>query len=274
MPAAFKPRSTDTISVDEKTKTLLYAHHGFGKTTQCRFYEEFYGKGFIISGEAGLKSLVGTQIDYLPFKTYDGPHDPDKEIYSFKGIVGMVMSEEFRQQGYKWIAIDSLTELADLCLRHFEKLEEQNREAGKKKDGFVVWNQYGAALLGALKWLRDLDYHVLVTALAKEEEDDNGKVHYWPMMQGRGVMKQVPGIFDNVLCGVRTHDKDEATGRPRIKRFFITEEVGGWHGKTRDPLQRVAPYEYTDNVTQIFKKMTMPEDAYRKLTDVKEKADA
>lgn len=257
MPPAFKPRSTSTMTVDEKTKTLLYAHHGFGKTYQCSNYADHYGKGFILSGEAGLKTLVGKDIDFLPFSSWDGAHDPDAGVYSFKGIVRMMKSDEFKSAGYKWVAIDSLTELSDLCKRHCElEGEEQRQREGKEKaDGFAIWNNYNASLIGALKWVRDLDYHVLVTCLAKEEEDANGKLHYWPMVQGKGIMKQIPGIFDNVLCGVRSAEADPSTGRPRVKRFFITEEAMGWHGKVRDPIGAAEPVEYTDNITDIFKKM-------------------
>lgn len=274
MPPAFAPRSTGTMSVDEKTKTMLYAHHGFGKTYQAGNYASHYGKGFILSGEAGLKSLVGKSIDYLPFSSWDGPHDPEAGVYSFKGIVSLMRSDEFKAAGYTWVAIDSLTELADQCLRHFEREEaaRQARDPNKKKDGFAIWNQYGAALIGALKWVRDLDYHVLVTCLAKEEEDANGNLHYWPMVPGKGVMKQIPGMFDNVLCGVRSADPDPATGRPRVKRFFITDEALGWHGKVRDPLGRSSTVENTDNVTDIFKKMNMTDAEYQKLKEPKEAA--
>lgn len=257
MPPAFAPKSTSNLEADDKTKTLLYAHHGFGKTHQCRHMADYYGKGFIISGESGLKSLVGKDIDYLPFTSWDGRHDPDNEVYSFKGIVAMMRTPEFAAAGYQWISIDSLTEMSDLCKNHFDAEAEREFRANptKKKDGFAVWNNYNSSLIGALKWVRDLDYHVLMTALAKEEADDNGKQHYWPMVQGKGVMKQIPGMFDNVFCGVRTTTEDPATGKPRITRKFITEEVNGWHGKSRDPFGVIDDVEETADITDIFKKL-------------------
>ena len=53
---------------DGPTKVLLYSHHGYGKTYQCRHYEKRYGKGLIISGESGLKSIEDVSIDYAPFQ--------------------------------------------------------------------------------------------------------------------------------------------------------------------------------------------------------------
>lgn len=268
MPPVFAPKNTAALGIDEKTKTLLYAHHGFGKTYQCKNLARHYGRGFIISGESGLKSLAGADgIDFLPFTSWDGRHDPESDVYSFKGIVRMMQHPSFREQGYKWIAIDSLTEMADLCRRYAEIEEELERQKdpAKKKDGFAVWNNYSTGLIGALKWVRDLDYHVMVTCLAKEEDDANGKTHYWPMVQGKGVMKQIPGMFDNVLCGVRTTENDIATGQPTISRKFICEEMSGWHGKVRDPLNRISPVEHTDDITAIFKKMGMSDDEFEAL---------
>ena len=56
-------KSTGNIGLDSPSKTLLYSHHGFGKTYQARHYQEAYGKGIIFSGEAGLKSLQDVDID-------------------------------------------------------------------------------------------------------------------------------------------------------------------------------------------------------------------
>ena len=42
--------STSTAGAQHH-KTLVYGHHGWGRTYQCRFYAEEYGKGLIISGE-------------------------------------------------------------------------------------------------------------------------------------------------------------------------------------------------------------------------------
>ena len=104
---------TSDIQKGGAIKLLLYAHHGFGKTFQCRYFQKRYGKGLILSGEAGLKSVEDVNIDYLPFTSWDGNHDPENGDYSFTGIVKMLQSKEFKEAGYKWIAIDSLTELSE-----------------------------------------------------------------------------------------------------------------------------------------------------------------
>lgn len=254
----FRPKSTSDISTNEPTKTLLYTHHGFGKTYQCRNYQARFGKGLIISGEAGLKSLADTKIDYVPFSSWDGAHDPANDIYSFKGIVQMIQSPGFASLGYKWIAIDSLTELADRLNEHVEK------EFSGTNDGFKKWNEYSTKLIGALKWIRDLPLHVYVSCLAKEETDANGVTHFWPMVKGQAVSKQIPAIFDHVLCGVRKSEIDQ-TGVPRVKRYIVTDEISGWHGKVRDPLRRVKPWEECSDITTLLHRMTMPAEEFNRL---------
>jgi len=244
----FKVYKTSDLKVDGSTKVLLYAHHGFGKTYQCRNYQERFGKGIIISGESGLKSLEDVGIDYLPFSSWNGTHDPDNGVYSFRGIVGMLKSDEFRAAGYKWIGIDSLTELSD---RLMEFLEREHKDS---KNGFELWADYSRLMIGALKWVRDLPMHVFVTCLAKDETDDNDKNHYWPFVKGNAVAKQVPALFDHVFCGVRETVKD-ASGNPVINRYFITDELGGWHGKTRDPSNALSPKEEVSDVTELLIRM-------------------
>lgn len=244
----FKAMSTSDIQQDGPTKVLLYAHHGFGKTFQCRFYQKRYGKGLILSGESGLKSVEDVQIDYLPFTSWDGAHDPEAGKFSFRGIVAMLQSHEFKEAGYNWIAIDSLTELSERLIEHLE------REYAHNSNAFAMWGEYNRLMLGALKWVRDLPMHVYVTCLAKEEKDANDLTHYWPLVKGQAVSKHVPALFDHVLCGVRTTEKNDQ-GVPKVRRFVVTDEVNGWHGKVRDPQNRLSAYERVDDVTELLVRM-------------------
>jgi hypothetical protein len=255
----FSPMNTSTPAV-HKHKTLLYAHHGFGKTYQCRHYQRAYGKGFIISGESGLKSIEDVGIDFLPFSSWDGEHDPAKGVFSFRGIMKMMATPAFKAAGYQWVAIDSVTEMSERCLTHFQEVH-----AGGK-DGFAVWQDYERAMMGALKWVRDLPYHVLITSLAVEETDDNGVIQFWPMVKQKKIAKQIPALFDHVFCGIRaTEERKTGSGTSlRVQRLLITDEVRGWHGKTRDPRQRLEPVERCSDVTELHARMAMPDAEYER----------
>ena len=224
-------------TTSELHKTFLYAHHGWGKTYQCRHYQEEYGEGLIISGEAGLKSLSDMDIDYVEFQSWDG----------FRSIVTEIGKHGPGAMGYKWIGVDSITELSDRLLEHLEKEHEGS------SNGFAMWGDYSRYMFGALKWLRDQPVHIYMTCLAGEEQDANGQINYWPLVKGSKVGKQIPALYDHVFCGVRATEGD--ANRPTIKRFVVTEEVRGWHGKSRDPLNLLDPVEETGNIVQLLNKI-------------------
>ncbi len=273
----FKPLNTADHTTSYR-KVLLYALHGWGKTTQAKYYQKKYGKGLILSGESGLASVRSAGIDYLPFSSWNGEsqrgggtlndpaftHDPTKDVYSFRGIIGMLSSPDFKAMGYNWIMVDSLTELADMAFRFADLTAQANPGKDGKVNGFAIWEDYGAALIGACKWIRDLPMHVIVTALAKEGEDENGNKEHWPMVKGKQAQTQLPGIFDCVLCGVKRSEGNPAdpTAAPKTTHYIITDEFKGWHGKVRDEKRRLKSVERESDITKLFDRMEMADDEY------------
>jgi len=250
----FKPLNTADAGTGLR-KTLIYGHAGWGKTTQARHFKRRYGKGFIISGEAGLSSIRTEGIDYLPFTSFDGPVDEANGIYSFVAICRLITSPEFKAAGYKWIMLDSLTELSDMVFAWADLRAEAKAAAlNKPKNGFEVWDEYKDRMIGACKYIRDLPYHVVITALEKSKEDDNGAIHHMPLLQGNAVQAQVPGIFDNVLCCITRNVKD-AQGVETSKRYVVTSTYQGWQGKVRDETGSILTVEETGDITTILAKM-------------------
>jgi hypothetical protein len=250
---SFKPLNTADATTAFR-KTLLMASAGWGKTTQAKHYKRVYGKGFIISGEAGLSSIRSEGIDYLPFSSFDGPVDEANGIYSFIHICRIINSPEFKAAGYNWIMLDSLTELSDMVFSWSDsKANATAAQTGKKVNGFDVWGDYKDRMIGACKFIRDLPYHVIITALEKTAEDENGDRQFLPLLQGNAVQAQVPGIFDNVLCGVITTVKED--DKKVIKRFVVTSGYAGRQGKVRDESGTVKAVEETGDVTTILAKM-------------------
>ena len=262
----FTPRNTRDHTTSYR-KCMLYGHHGWGKTTQFIYYQEHYGDGFIISGESGLSSVRSAGIDYLPFTSWSGASNPEKDEYSFVDIFKWMRTDDFKAKGYKWVGIDSLTELSDHSMRAAEAEAEANaKKTGKNVNGFEVWSSHASQLIGACKAIRDMPMHVLVTALAKENQDDNGNVEYWPMVGGKATMQQLPGIFDCVFCGVRSTSGDRDSGQ-QVVRYVVTEEVRGWKGKVRDEKRRLKAVEKTSNIVELFKRMDMEDDEFQKWQD-------
>lgn len=245
----FKPMNTEN-SEAINLKVLMYGQAGVGKTTQAKYLQEAAGKGFILSGESGLSSIRSAHIDYLPFNSYDGENDPAKGVWSFMGIVRAMQTEDFRKQGYKWIMLDSLTELSDLIYDHCEKAANNK---GEKKNGFQLWGDYAALMLRSCKFIRDLPYTVVISALEKTEEDDNGRTVYRPMVKGNGVSNQLPGLFDFVFNLVASVSNDQP---PVTVRRIVTSTVGGRLAKARDEHQALESVENTASIVDILRKVT------------------
>lgn len=280
----FKPLNTADHTTSYR-KVLLYALHGWGKTTQAKYYKRKYGKGLILSGEAGLSSIRSEGIDYFPFTSWNGEsaraggtladpaytHDPANDVYSFLGLISMLNSPDFKTMGYQWIMVDSLTELSDMAHRYAALHAEANPINGKV-NGFAVWEDYAAAMIGSCKWIRDLPMHVIVTALAKESKDDNGNINFWPMVKGSQVQQQLPGIFDCVFCGVKRIETDvnNPDAAPKTIHYTITDEYKGWHGKVRDEKRRLKATEREADITKLFDRMEMEDDEYEQYQQTKE----
>lgn len=250
------PLKTNDATVAEASKTLVYGPHGSGKTTQCANYAKRYGKGLILSGESGLSSIADMPIDYLPFSTFD--RTPKEGEYSFKQLMQYVGSADFKSADYKWIAIDSATELSQKCFADVEL------ELSGSSNGFEKWGLYERKITLALKWVRDLPMHVLITALAADETDDNGSVNYWPMMVQKKVQKLIPALYDNVFALVRK--TSEQNGKLTVRRYLVCDQVNGWHGKSRDPHRRLKPFEEVDDVTELLSRIYMSDAEYKQYT--------
>ena len=243
----FSPKRTNNLSA-VRHNLLVGAFHGFGKTTQAKYMQEYFGKTLVIDMESGVQSLTDTELDVVTVTSWDGPNDPANASFSFKGLMEEINKPEFEKLGYKCLFIDSLTELSDLLMLHMEKEHQGN------KNGFQIWGDYARVMVAAMKWLRNLNYHVTVTCLLAEETDDNGGVTYQPLVKGSKVGKHIPAIFDHVWCGNRTTSTGP-DGELVVRRFLITDNVRGYFGKSRDPLRSLSPIEETGNVTDLFKKM-------------------
>jgi len=250
----FKPMKTSD-EITSFTKTLLFGHAGFGKTTQAKHMKRVFGKGFILSGEAGLSSIRSEGIDFLPFSSFDGAVDENAGVYSFVHLCRIINSKEFKDADYKWIMLDSLTELSDMVFDWADaKAAATAAATGKKMNGFEVWSSYRDRMVGACKFIRDLPYHVVITALCKIGDDDNGDKQYLPLLQGSAVQAQIPGIFDHVFGGSQMIVKDD-DGKVTSKRCIITANYGGWLCKVRDEEQVVKPVEETGDITTILTKL-------------------
>jgi len=180
-------------------KSLFFGFPGAGKTT-------FIGTAaddprtsplLILNFEGGESSLAGRDVeiaDITDWKTY---HSVLEEL---KGT----------GHGFKAVAIDSITETHIFSL--FEILEQE--EANRKNPDLVEIGDYGIAsiqLRRLIRNFRDLELHVLLTALAKQDVEPGVGSVIKPALSGK-LADELPGIVDVVgyIAEVELEDKSSA----------------------------------------------------------------
>ena len=127
-------------------------------------------------------------------------------------------------------------------------------KTGKKVNGFEKFSTYNQLFLASCKFIRDLPYHVVLSALSVESDNEDGAREVYPNVQGAKMRSQLMGIFDNVLAGVKVSVKGE-DGKVSIKRYVITDDIRGYHAKVRDEKRRVLPIEDTASIVDVLSKI-------------------
>lgn len=159
---------------------LVHGQPGSGKTSLVKTIPDAENSTLVISAEGGTLPLRGLDIDMFEVEKYS---DMDKVIE--------FLSED---KDYKWVVIDSLTEIADQCLA-----SESHRGGRFIKPGWDEYYWFNAKMEGLIRSLRDLrGLHVVLTCLSAFDVDDHrGKLA--PIIPARKLRAKLPQYFDLVL---------------------------------------------------------------------------
>jgi hypothetical protein len=131
-------------------------------------------------------------------------------------------SDEWKE-AYKWVFIDSLTEIAAKCVEVF-----QNKYPDKK-DSFNLWNAYATTMTTLIKEFRDMPYYnVVFTCLETVEVDEVKRRYIAPDMPGKQLKERLPSFFDEVFY--MTTIQDDSGSHQRV---FYTQPIPGQPGKDR-----------------------------------------
>lgn len=144
----------------------------------------------ILSLESGLLTLKDKKIDVWKIENVDDLSEAYRELRS--------------GTQYKYVCIDSLTELSDMV---FAGLKPQF----KKSQTFALYDEFSTRMTAFIKAFRDLEqYHVFVTTLLKDTEDGN----VIDVAQ-RSLGNRLPAYFDFTFL-VKAFEKDGKTTRALV----------------------------------------------------------
>ncbi len=201
---AINVKSTGSLSANG-VKVLVYGQAGVGKTALIATLPQ----PIVLSAEGGLLSLQEIDMPYVEISSIDTL----REAYSW-------LKESSEAKTYQSVALDSISEIAEVILSHEKKVNKDPRAA------------YGAMqeqMADVIRAFRDLPgRHVYMSAKLEKTQDEMGRVLYAPSMPGNKTGQALPYFFDEVLA-LRV----EKDGDGNTQRALMCDSDGLWLAKDR-----------------------------------------
>jgi hypothetical protein len=176
---AIRLTTTAQALADNGIKVLTHGPAGTGKTTLCATTG---GSPVIISSEAGLLSLRHCAIPVIEVKSLDDVG----EAYRF-------ITESAEAKGFDWVCLDSISEIAEVCLDAAKKATKDPRQA------------YGALqeqMGGLIRAFRDLPQRNVYFSCKQQRMEDQvtGTQLYFPSLPGSKLGQGIGYFFDEVFA--------------------------------------------------------------------------
>lgn len=201
---AINLQSTNTITADG-IKILAYGAAGSGKTMLIKTLPD----PIILSAEGGLLTLADENIPFMEI----GSMDELKEAYAW-------LTEDKDAKQFKSVALDSITEIAEVCLANEKKIN---------KDPRAAYGEMQTTMSEVIRLFRDLKgKNVYMTAQLSKTTDEMGRVLYGPSMPGQKAGQSLPYAFD-IVAAMRVEKDDEGIAQ----RALMMESDGLWQAKHR-----------------------------------------
>jgi phage nucleotide-binding protein len=201
---AINVKTTGSLAANG-VKVLVYGQAGAGKTSLVKTLP----KPIVLSAEGGLLSIQDADLPYIEISDMDTL----KEAYTW-----LAESDEAKQ--YQSVALDSISEIAEVVLTAEKKATKDPRQA------------YGAMqeqMADIIRAFRDLPgRHVYMSAKLEKTQDEMGRVLYAPSMPGNKTGQALPYFFDEVLALRVERDAEGVT-----QRALMCDTDGLWLAKDR-----------------------------------------
>jgi energy-coupling factor transporter ATP-binding protein EcfA2 len=220
---AINVKTTGSLSAANGVKLLVYGQAGAGKTTLVATLPS----PIVLSAEGGLLSIQDANLPYIEITSMDAL----KEAYQW-------LTESSEAKSFQSVALDSISEIAEVVLNHEKKVNKDPRAA------------YGAMqeqMADIIRAFRDLPgRHVYMSAKLEKTQDEMGRVLYSPSMPGNKTGQALPYFFDEVLALRVEKDAEGNT-----QRALMCDSDGLWLAKDRSG--KLAAWEAPDLMGIITK---------------------
>jgi phage nucleotide-binding protein len=186
-------------------KLCVYGASGAGKTSLVKTLPN----PVVLSAEGGLLSIQDADIPYIEIVNMDDL----REAYAWA-------KDSTEAAGFQTIALDSISEVAEVVLQH---------ELKTNKDGRAAYGELNTTMQELIRSFRDLPgKHVYMSAKLEKSQDEMGKILYNPSMPGKSLTQGLPYFFDEVLALRVERDTDG-----NAQRALMCDSDGLWLAKDR-----------------------------------------
>ena len=212
---AINVKTTGSLSANG-VKVLCYGAAGAGKTSLIKTLPN----PIVLSAEGGLLSIQDADLPYIEITDMATL----QEAYKW-------LTESADAKGFQSVALDSISEIAEVVLNAEKKATKDPRQA------------YGAMqeqMADIIRAFRDLPgRHVYMSAKLEKTQDEMGRVLYAPSMPGNKTGQALPYFFDEVLALRVEKDAEGNT-----QRVLMCDSDGLWLAKDRSG--KLAAWEAPD----------------------------
>jgi hypothetical protein len=192
-------------ATDQGLKMVVYGPAGSGKTLLCTTAD---APTLIISAEAGLLSIKDTEADV---KVHT--------VHTMADVAG-VYEHLLKHKEFAWVCLDSITEVAEVCL---------SNEKAMTKDPRQAYGELIDKMTSLIKAFRDLPgVNVVLTAKQERVQDEGGRLMYGPSMPGSKLASKMPYYFD-LVCALRVEKDNEGN----ITHWVQARRDGQFEAKDR-----------------------------------------
>jgi phage nucleotide-binding protein len=201
---AINLRSTSDVHANG-VKIVVYGQAGSGKTSLITTLPD----PVIISAEGGLLSISDSALPFIEVNTMEAL----KEAYTW-------VAESAEAKRFQSVAIDSISEIAEVVLSHEKRIN---------KDGRAAYGEMQVQVIEIMRAFRDLQgKHVYFSAKCEKSQDEMGRVLYSPSMPGNKLAQQIPYLVDEVFALRVEKDAEGNT-----QRALMCDSDGLWLAKDR-----------------------------------------
>ena len=235
---SLKDKVRKLADAEEYVNILIYADSGTGKTVLAGSDDSVL---FAAPEDDGLLSAqrMGSKADKYDINQWEDLMQLHVDLNE--------LVEEGEEIPYKWLAIDSITEMQAMCMRYIlAKTKADNPDKDPDVPHIQDWQRYYILFEKMVRAFNDLPVNVIWTALARKAEDADGNEFMVPEIQGKdyGIsMKTVSYMtcygymMREVVEKERLVDPNKPDGeKKKVKvrqRVIYFEDNGVYRGKDR-----------------------------------------